>query len=46
MAHTSLRVATVDLESFGRFVTDHLEATPGIGRVDSHLTMKTIKYDP
>ncbi len=41
-----LRIATADLESFERFVTDRLEATPGIGRVDSHLTMKTIKYQP
>ena len=38
-----LRVATADLESFERFVTNTLEDTPGIGRVDSHLTMKTIK---
>lgn len=41
-----LRVATADLESFERFVTDRLEETPGIGRVDSHLTMKTIKHEP
>jgi DNA-binding Lrp family transcriptional regulator len=41
-----LRVATADLGSFERFVTDHLEDTPGIGRVDSHLTMKTIKPRP
>jgi len=40
-----LRVATADLESFERFVTNQLEDTPGIGRVDSHLTMKTIKYE-
>lgn len=39
-----LRVATADLASFERFVTERLEATPGIGRVDSHLTMKTIKF--
>ncbi|MEV8440436.1 Lrp/AsnC family transcriptional regulator [Actinosynnema sp. NPDC051121] len=41
-----LRVATADLESFERFVTERLENTPGIGRVDSHLTMKTIKHEP
>ncbi|MCE6997759.1 Lrp/AsnC family transcriptional regulator [Saccharothrix sp. S26] len=41
-----LRIATADLGSFERFVTDRLEATPGIGRVDSHLTMKTIKHEP
>ncbi len=41
-----LRVATADLESFERFVTDRLEGTPGVGRVDSHLTMKTIKSGP
>lgn len=41
-----LRVATADLESFERFVTDRLEDAPGIGRVDSHLSMKTIKHEP
>jgi DNA-binding Lrp family transcriptional regulator len=41
-----LRIATADLESFERFVTNDLEATLGIGRVDSHLTMKTIKHQP
>jgi DNA-binding Lrp family transcriptional regulator len=41
-----LRIATADLDSFERFVTDRLEDTPGIGRVDSHLTMKTIKHEP
>lgn len=40
-----LRIATADLGSFERFVTDRLEDTPGVGRVDSHLTMKTIKYE-
>ncbi|WP_116050800.1 Lrp/AsnC family transcriptional regulator [Amycolatopsis palatopharyngis] len=38
-----LRVATADLASFERFVTTRLEDTPGIARVVSHLTMKTIK---
>lgn len=38
-----LRVATADLPSFETFVTTKLEDTPGIARVDSHLTMKTIK---
>ncbi|MBA3278049.1 MAG: Lrp/AsnC family transcriptional regulator [Geodermatophilaceae bacterium] len=38
-----LRIATADLETFETFVTHHLEDTPGIARVDSHLTMKTIK---
>ncbi|MER5265701.1 Lrp/AsnC family transcriptional regulator [Actinosynnema sp. NPDC002837] len=41
-----LRVATADLESFERFVTDRLEDAPGIGRVDSHLSMKTVKHEP
>jgi DNA-binding Lrp family transcriptional regulator len=41
-----LRIATADLESYERFVTNHLEDTPGIGRVDSHLTMKMIKQQP
>lgn len=38
-----LRIATADLAAFERFVTERLEDTPGIGRVDSHLSMKTIK---
>lgn len=38
-----LRIATADLEAFEAFVTHDLEDTPGIARVDSHLTMKTIK---
>ncbi|WP_158841474.1 Lrp/AsnC family transcriptional regulator [Saccharothrix deserti] len=38
-----LRIATEDLSSFEEFVTTKLEDTPGIARVDSHLTMKTIK---
>jgi len=38
-----LRIATKDLEAFERFVTSQLEDTPGLARVDSHLTMKTIK---
>ncbi|NUT51179.1 MAG: Lrp/AsnC family transcriptional regulator [Saccharothrix sp.] len=41
-----LRVATADLDSFERFVTDRLEATPGIGREETHLTKKTIKNEP
>jgi len=41
-----LRVATVDLRAFESFVTDRLEATPGLARVDSHLTMKVVKSDP
>ena len=38
-----LRIATADLQAFEGFVTHDLEDTPGIARVDSHLTMKTIK---
>jgi len=38
-----LRVATRDLAAFEVFVTRQLEDTPGIARVDSHLTMKTLK---
>jgi hypothetical protein len=34
----------VALVSFERCVTNELVDTPGMGRVDSHLTMKTIKY--
>ncbi len=41
-----LRIATRDLEGFERFVTTKLEDTPGIAKVDSHLTMKTIKHNP
>ncbi|MEU9112399.1 Lrp/AsnC family transcriptional regulator [Streptomyces sp. NPDC048483] len=38
-----LRIATADLSSYERFVTYKLEDTPGVARVDSHLTMKIIK---
>lgn len=38
-----LRVATTDLAAYEAFVTDKLEDTPGIARVDSHLTMKRVK---
>lgn len=38
-----LRIATKDLAAFETFVTHHLEDTPGLAKVDSHLTMKTIK---
>lgn len=38
-----LRIATADLPSFENFVTTKLEDTPGIAKVDSHLTMKVIK---
>ncbi|MGH3585561.1 MAG: Lrp/AsnC family transcriptional regulator [Pseudonocardia sp.] len=38
-----VRVAVADLESFEAFVTDRLEAVPGIAKVDSHLTMKRVK---
>lgn len=40
-----LRIATADLTSFENFVTTKLEDTPGLARVDSHLTMKVIKQD-
>lgn len=38
-----VRVATADLEAFESFVTDKLETSPGLAKVDSHLTMKRIK---
>jgi DNA-binding Lrp family transcriptional regulator len=38
-----LRVGTPDLDSFETFVTARLGAVPGIGRIDSHLTMKVVK---
>ena len=38
-----LRVATTDLGAYEAFVTDKLETTPGLAKVDSHLTMKKIK---
>lgn len=38
-----LRVATADLEQYEGFVSTKLGDVPGIARLDSHLTMKTIK---
>lgn len=38
-----VRVATRDLEAYEAFVTDRLGRTPGLARIDSHLTMKKIK---
>jgi DNA-binding Lrp family transcriptional regulator len=38
-----LRVATTSLESYETFVSTQLGDVPGIYKLDSHLTMKTIK---
>ena len=38
-----LRVATASLESYETFVSTRLGDVPGIYKLDSHLTMKTIK---
>jgi DNA-binding Lrp family transcriptional regulator len=38
-----LRVATASLEGFEAFVSTKLGDVPGVGKIDSHLTMKTIK---
>jgi DNA-binding Lrp family transcriptional regulator len=38
-----LRVAVADLDAYERFVTRRLHQAPGIAKIDSHLTMKTIK---
>lgn len=38
-----VRVATADIESYETFVSTRLGDVPGIARIDSHLTMKTIK---
>ncbi|GAA4741079.1 Lrp/AsnC family transcriptional regulator [Actinomycetospora chibensis] len=38
-----VRVATRDLESYEAFVVDRLARTPGLARIDSHLTLKKIK---
>jgi DNA-binding Lrp family transcriptional regulator len=38
-----VRVATHDLEAYEAFVSERLGRTAGIAKIDSHLTMKTIK---
>jgi DNA-binding Lrp family transcriptional regulator len=38
-----LRVATTSIESYETFVSTRLGDVPGIYKLDSHLTMKTIK---
>jgi DNA-binding Lrp family transcriptional regulator len=38
-----LRVATADLAQYEAFISTKLGDVPGISRLDSHLTMKTIK---
>ncbi|MFW6690782.1 Lrp/AsnC family transcriptional regulator [Streptomyces sp. MAR4 CNX-425] len=40
-----LRVAVADLPAYERFNTEVLLALPGVARVTSHLTMKTVKAD-
>jgi DNA-binding Lrp family transcriptional regulator len=38
-----MRVATADLESYEVFVSTRLVDVPGLAKIDSHLTMKTLK---
>jgi len=38
-----VRVATADLESYETFVLTRLTELPGLAKIDSHLTMKTVK---
>jgi DNA-binding Lrp family transcriptional regulator len=38
-----VRVATPDLESYEAFVSTRLTDVPGLAKIDSHLTMKTVK---
>ena len=38
-----LRVATADIERYEAFISTKLGDVPGIARLDSHITMKTIK---
>lgn len=38
-----LRVATATLESYETFVSTRLGDVPGVAKLDSHITMKTIK---
>jgi DNA-binding Lrp family transcriptional regulator len=38
-----VRVATASLEGFEAFVSTKLGDVPGVAKLDSHLTMKTIK---
>jgi DNA-binding Lrp family transcriptional regulator len=38
-----LRVATDSLESYETFISTRLGDVPGVAKLDSHLTMKTIK---
>jgi DNA-binding Lrp family transcriptional regulator len=38
-----VRVAVADLESYEAFVSTRLTDVPGVARIDSHLTMKTVK---
>ena len=40
-----LRVATADLNTYETFTIDRLLAIPGISRVQSHITMKTLKRE-
>jgi DNA-binding Lrp family transcriptional regulator len=38
-----LRVTTRDIDTYEQFITHKLTHAPGIAKIDSHLTMKTIK---
>lgn len=38
-----MRVATRDLEAYESFMTERLGRATGLAKIDSHLTMKTIK---
>ena len=38
-------VAVADLAAYEQFMTQHLTALPGLGRMQSRFAMKTIKSD-
>jgi hypothetical protein len=38
-----MRVATRDLHAYETFMTDRLGRATGLAKIDSHLTMKTVK---
>ena len=38
-----IRVATASLEGFETFLSTRLGSLPGVGKLDSHITMKLIK---
>ena len=38
-----IRVATASLEGFEMFLSTRLGSLPGVGKLDSHITMKLMK---